>query len=113
MVPQLLCLIIILTCFPFIFTYNIPLHTPSAPSPTDSIRGGEPMYLVIPFQIPGQPQRLQRLLEKLLFYYLQLYKELNKAVDECHLVVDLRALLREKKIKIIKQLYFYVLIDFL
>ena len=71
------------------------------------------MYLVIPFQIPGQPQRLQRLLEKLLFYYLQLYKELNKAVDECHLVVDLRALLREKKIKIIKQLYFYVLIDFL
>ena len=67
----------------------------------------------MPFQTPGQPQRLQRLLQKLLFYYLQLYKELNKAVDECHLVVDLRALLREKKMKIIKQLYFYVLIEFL
>ena len=40
------------------YTFNIPPHTRSTPSPTDSIgRGGAPMYLVIPFTTPGKPQR--------------------------------------------------------
>ena len=49
LVTLVLCLTMILTYCLFTFTYNNPTHTPSAPSPTDSIRGGEPMYLVIPF----------------------------------------------------------------
>ena len=48
--------------------YPHPLHTTPTPSPTDSIGRGEPMYLVILFPTPG---KLQRLLEKLLFFFQQ------------------------------------------
>ena len=41
-VPQLLCLTIIVTYFMFNFYLQHPPHTPSTPSPTDSISGGNP-----------------------------------------------------------------------
>ena len=60
--PQLLCL----SSPMFNFYFQHPPHTPSTPSPTDSISGGEPMYLAIPFPTPSKPQRL---LEKLPFFF--------------------------------------------
>ena len=43
-VPQLLCLTIILTYFMFNFYLQHPPHTPTTPSPTDSIRGGTHVF---------------------------------------------------------------------
>ena len=52
--PSVTLLNIILTYFMFNFYLQNPPHTPSTPSPTDSISGGGggPTYLVIPFRTP-------------------------------------------------------------
>ena len=66
--PSVTLLNIILTYFMFNFYLQNPPHTPSTPSPIDSISGGGggPTYLVIPVRTPGKPQRL---LGKLLFLF--------------------------------------------
>ena len=67
--PSVTLLNIILTYFMFNFYLQNPPHTPSTPSPTDSISwgGGGGTYLVIPFRTPGKPQRL---LGKLLSFFV-------------------------------------------
>ena len=67
--PSVTLLNIILTYFMFNFYLQNPPHTPSTPSPTDSIsgRGGGGTYLVTPFRTPGKPQRL---LGKLLSFFV-------------------------------------------
>ena len=64
--PSVTLLNIILTYFMFNFYLQNPPHTPSTPSPTESISGGG-TYLVIPFRTPGKPQRL---LGKLLSFFV-------------------------------------------
>ena len=68
--PSVTLLNIILTYFMFNFYLQNPPHTPSTPSPTDSISwggGGVGTYFVIPFRTPGKPQRL---LGKLLSFFV-------------------------------------------
>ena len=66
--PSVTLLNIILTYFMFNFYLQNPPHTPSTPSPPESIRGGGGgTYLVIPFLTPGKPQRL---LGKLLSFFV-------------------------------------------
>ena len=65
--PSVTLLNIILTYFMFNFYLQNPPHTPSTPSPTDSISGGGGTYLLIPFRTPGKPQRL---LGKLLSFFV-------------------------------------------
>ena len=49
----------LLNHYPHLF-YVWLTYTPSTPSPTDGISGGEPMYLVIPFPTPGKPYKVAR-----------------------------------------------------
>ena len=66
-------------------TSSAPL-TPSAPSPTDSVSGGEPMYLVIPFLTPGKSQRL---LEKLATaFFFKVGQHFLKSGEGMHQMIE-------------------------